>query len=57
MYYLKSCPRCHVGDIFKANDEYGPYVACFQCGYVGYDDLVLPVNMAAAELKHRGKRW
>ena len=32
MLWLKSCPRCH-GDLHESSDEYGGYIACFQCGH------------------------
>lgn len=32
MIYFKRCPRCN-GDLHKAQDIYGSYVACLQCGY------------------------
>jgi hypothetical protein len=30
--WLKSCPRCK-GGLYQDRDQYGPYVACFQCGH------------------------
>lgn len=32
MLYLKACPKCG-GDLYDANDIYGPYIACLQCGH------------------------
>ena len=31
MVWLKSCNRCG-GDLYLEEDEYGAFVACFQCG-------------------------
>ncbi len=33
MLNLKGCPRCG-GDIYFANDIYGDYAECLQCGYM-----------------------
>ena len=30
--WLKGCPKCH-GDLMAAEDMYGPYIYCLQCGY------------------------
>lgn len=51
MYKIKSCPRCHGGDIFSASDEYGAYEQCFQCGWVNYGGKVLTQEEAQAEKK------
>ena len=32
MYMLKGCTRCS-GDLYQESDQFGPYVACVQCGY------------------------
>ena len=32
MFWFKSCPRCH-GDLSNNSDNYGNYIACFQCGH------------------------
>ena len=32
MLYLKACPRCR-GDVKFADDQYGKYLECLQCGY------------------------
>lgn len=31
MFKLQGCPRCH-GDLYVAEDIYGVYVGCIQCG-------------------------
>jgi hypothetical protein len=31
MVWLKACKRCG-GDLYMEKDDYGSYVACFQCG-------------------------
>ena len=31
--WLKSCPRCHIGDLALEDDKYGWRVRCVQCGY------------------------
>lgn len=51
MYRIKSCPRCHVGDVFSATDEYGAYEQCFQCGWVDYGAKYLTQAEAEAEKK------
>jgi hypothetical protein len=33
MLWLKACPRCH-GDLALAEDMYGRFVSCLQCGYI-----------------------
>jgi DNA-directed RNA polymerase subunit M/transcription elongation factor TFIIS len=33
MIEFKVCPRCR-GDLYRAEDMYGKYVSCFQCGYM-----------------------
>ena len=33
MIYFKGCPRCH-GDINLAEDMFGKYLNCLQCGYM-----------------------
>lgn len=58
MINLKSCPRCHVGDLFHGCDEYGRYKACIQCGYMGYTDESLSIEEAKTEqLRRRGRRY
>lgn len=32
MLYFKACPRCQ-GDMYTDKDQFGPFVACLQCGY------------------------
>lgn len=49
MYRIKGCPRCQVGDVFSASDEYGAYEQCFQCGWVNYGDKVLSQKAAEEE--------
>jgi hypothetical protein len=57
MIRLKSCSRCGVGDLFDGDDEYGRYVACIQCGYMGYADKPLSIEVAKAEqMRRRGRR-
>jgi hypothetical protein len=51
MYKIKSCPRCHFGDVFSASDEYGAYEQCFQCGWVNYSGRHLTQEQAQAEKK------
>lgn len=31
MYWLKACSKCG-GDLHEAQDQFGRYVACLQCG-------------------------
>lgn len=33
MLWTKSCPRCERGDVSLANDGYGWFVECLQCGF------------------------
>ena len=33
MLYLKACPRCR-GDVKFADDQYGKYLECLQCGFI-----------------------
>ncbi|APV43902.1 hypothetical protein Dform_00547 [Dehalogenimonas formicexedens] len=49
MYKIKSCPRCHVGDLYGDSDEYGAYEQCFQCGWVNYPGRHLSQAEAIAE--------
>ena len=51
MYKIKSCPRCHLGDVYGASDEYGAYEQCFQCGWVNYPGRHLSQQEAQAEKK------
>ena len=32
MFWFKSCPKCH-GDLYRASDTYGTYIACMQCSH------------------------
>lgn len=32
MFWLHSCPKCG-GDLYEQRDQYGPYIACVQCGH------------------------
>jgi hypothetical protein len=32
MLWLKGCPKCG-GDLQDADDKFGPYIACIQCGF------------------------
>lgn len=45
MLYLESCLKCG-GDMYQANDKYGVYRQCLQCGYA-YD----PVKASPAALQ------
>ena len=36
MIWFKACPRCKVGDLVLAEDIYGKYQQCFQCGHLVY---------------------
>ena len=33
MVYLKSCPKC-LGDLTVAQDGYGTFIKCLQCGFM-----------------------
>lgn len=33
MVYLKSCPKC-LGDLTVAQDGYGTFISCLQCGFM-----------------------
>ena len=33
MLWLKSCPRCHMGDMVLNWDIYGWYISCIQCSF------------------------
>ena len=33
MIFLKRCPKCR-GDLVLANDIYGEYMKCLQCGLI-----------------------
>ena len=33
MVYLKSCPKC-LGDLTIAQDGYGTFISCLQCGFM-----------------------
>jgi hypothetical protein len=52
----KSCPRCHKGDVFDGNDEYGSFKVCIQCGYMGYPQKPMTIELAKAEQGRRGSR-
>ncbi len=32
MFWFKSCPKCR-GDLYRASDTYGTYIACMQCSH------------------------
>ncbi|MEN8614309.1 hypothetical protein ABFB09_03355 [Dehalogenimonas sp. THU2] len=49
MYKIKSCPRCHFGDVYGDSDQYGKYEQCFQCGWTNYPDRKLTQEEAQAE--------
>ena len=58
MIQFHACPRCH-GDLIDGSDQYGSYLACFQCGrYVakpskkpsGAGKISVNVNADLAEL-------
>ena len=34
MVLFKSCPKCMTGDLIKAEDMFGAYLECMQCGFV-----------------------
>jgi hypothetical protein len=36
MIWFKACPRCQAGDLNLAEDIYGKYLQCIQCGHVLY---------------------
>lgn len=36
MILFKACPRCQTGDLSLAEDIYGKYLQCIQCGHVLY---------------------
>ncbi|HJN87522.1 MAG: hypothetical protein QF714_09545 [Dehalococcoidia bacterium] len=46
MIEFKVCPRCR-GDLYRAEDMYGKYLSCFQCGYLR--DLPVEKLMAMQE--------
>ena len=48
MILFKACPRCHTGDLSLAEDIYGKYVQCFQCGHVLYPKVDEAVSKATA---------
>jgi hypothetical protein len=55
---LRSCPRCRIGDLFDGSDQYGPYKACIQCGYMEYTEKPLSIEIAKAEqLRRRARRY
>ena len=45
MILFKSCPKCMTGDLIKAQDMFGAYVQCIQCGFM--KDLPAPEQPAA----------
>ena len=38
MIWFKACPRCQTGDLSLAEDIYGKYLQCMQCGHVLYPE-------------------
>ncbi|MBI2886748.1 MAG: hypothetical protein HYY02_06030 [Chloroflexi bacterium] len=44
MYWRKSCPKCHTGDLALDRDIHGWYRQCIQCGYL--QDLVAKPALA-----------
>lgn len=36
MIMFKACPRCQTGDLTLAEDIYGKYLQCIQCGHLLY---------------------
>ena len=41
MIRFKHCPRCR-GDLYLAEDMFGKYLNCLQCGYL--KDVIEPVE-------------
>ena len=48
MIYFKDCPRCK-GDMYLAEDIFGKYLNCLQCGYLRDVKEVRPVDYASVE--------
>lgn len=49
MFWYKSCPKCHTGDLALEQDIYGWYRQCVQCGYleeIANKPSVLPARVA-----------
>ena len=54
--YYKACPRCQ-GDMHKAQDVYGHYKECLQCGYIlNIDHESKKRDYASAEALKPGRR-
>ena len=45
MIKFKECPRCQ-GDLYLAEDPFGKYLSCMQCGYLR--DLEQPARESEA---------
>ena len=45
MIRFKVCPRCR-GDLYLAEDMFGKYLSCLQCGYL--KDVIEPVEQPSA---------
>lgn len=61
MVYLKSCPKC-LGDLTVAQDGYGAFISCLQCGFMkdletmGASRAAAPSAAAAAAWNRKGER-
>ena len=49
MILFKACPRCQTGDLSLAEDMYGKYIQCFQCGHVLYPKADEAVSKATTK--------
>ena len=61
MVYLKSCPKC-LGDLTVAQDGYGTFISCLQCGFMkdlevkGASRAAAPSAAAVAAWNRGGER-
>ncbi len=55
MVYLKSCPKC-LGDLTVAQDGYGTFISCLQCGFMK-DLEVRGVSRTAAPSASAAAAW
>ena len=54
MVYLKSCPKC-LGDLTIAQDGYGTFISCLQCGFTKDMDVQGVPKVTAARFREEDR--
>lgn len=55
MIKFKECPRCQ-GDLYLAEDAFGRYVSCMQCGYLRDLEQSARESNPVAAIPHEAER-